>query len=83
MTSIEDIAKSFPGVIDVAAYQAGREVRVIVQPEEVSDSQTKVLAYQIAQKLNKEAKWVGQIKITVIREIRGEVTAPIEEKAES
>jgi len=83
MTSIEEIAKSFPGVIDVAAYQAGREVRVIVQPEEVSDSQTKVLAYQIAQKLNKEAKWVGQIKITVIREIRGEVTAPIEEKAES
>ena len=83
MTSIEDIAKSFPGVIDVAAYQAGREVRVIVQPEEVSDSQTKVLAYQIAQKLDEEAKWVGQIKITVIREIRGEATAPIEEKAES
>ena len=76
MTNIEEIAQSFPGVTDVAAYQAGREVRVIVQPEEVSDSQAKVLAYQIAQKLNEEAKWVGQIKVTVIREVRGEATAP-------
>ena len=78
MTNIEEIAQSFPGVTDVAAYQAGREVRVIVQPEEVSDSQAKVLAHQIAQKLNEEAKWAGQIKVTVIREVRGEATAPVE-----
>ena len=76
MTNIEEIAQSFSGVTDVAAYQAGREVRVIVQPEEVSDNQAKVLAHQIAQKLNEEAKWAGQIKVTVIREVRGEATAP-------
>jgi len=78
MTNIEEIAQSFPGVTDVAAYQAGREVRVIVQPEEISDSQAKVLAYQIARKLDEEAKWAGQIKVTVIREVRGEATAPVE-----
>ena len=78
MTNIEEIAHSFPGVTSVAAYQAGREVRVIVQPEEVSDSQAKVLAHQIAQKLDEEAKWAGQIKVTVIREVRGEATAPVE-----
>ena len=78
MTNIEEIAQSFPGVVSVAAYQAGREVRVIVQPEEVSDSQAKVLAHQIAQKLSEEAKWAGQIKVTVIREVRGEATAPVE-----
>lgn len=77
MTNIEEVAQSFPGVTDVAAYQAGREVRVIVEPEEISDSQAKVLAHQIAKKLDEEAKWAGQIKVTVIREVRGEATAPV------
>lgn len=83
MTNIENVAHSFPGVADVAAYQAGREVRVIVQPEEVSDSQAKVLAHQIARKLDEEAKWAGQIRVTVIREVRGEATAPISNETEN
>lgn len=78
MTRIEEIAKSFSGVADVAAYQAGREVLVMVKPEEISDNEAKVLAYKIAQKLEKEADYLGQIKITVIREVREEVTLPAE-----
>lgn len=70
MTDIEEIAKSFPGVSEVAAYQAGREVRVIVEPEKVSDAEMTVLVDKIVKKLEEEAKWAGQIKVTVIREIR-------------
>lgn len=70
MTNIEEVAKSFPGVAEVAAYQAGREVRVIVQPEKVSDAELTVLVEKIAQKLEEEAKWAGQIKVTGIREMR-------------
>jgi len=70
MTNVEEIAKSFPGVIEVAAYQAGREVRVIVQPDKVSDAELTVLVEKIAQKLEDEAKWAGQIKVTGIRELR-------------
>lgn len=78
MTRIEEIAKSFAGVADVAAYQAGREVLVMVKPEEISDNEAKVLAYKIAQKLEREADYLGQIKVTVIREVREEVTLPAE-----
>ncbi len=70
LSSIEDTAKSFEGVKDVAAYQAGREVRVIVDPEKVTDDEGKILAQKIAEKLDEEAKWAGQIKVTVIRENR-------------
>ncbi len=70
MTQIEEIAKSFPGVAEVAAYQAGREVRVIVEPEKISDAELTVLVDKITQKLEEEAKWAGQIKVTAIREIR-------------
>lgn len=70
MTQIEEIAKSFPGVAEVAAYQAGREVRVIVEPEKISDSELTVLVDKITQKLEQEAKWAGQIKVTAIRETR-------------
>lgn len=70
MTNIEEIAKSFPGVTEVAAYQAGREVRVIVQPETVADAEVTVLVDKIVQKLKDEAKWAGQIKVTAIRETR-------------
>lgn len=78
MTRIEEIAKSFAGVADVAAYRAGREVLVMVKPEEISDNEAKVLAYKIAQKLEKEADYLGQIKVTVIREVREEITLPAE-----
>jgi len=70
MKNIEEIAKGFPGVTSVAAYQAGREVVVIVDPGQVSDAEAEVLGQNIAEKLEEEAKWAGQIKVTVIRELR-------------
>ncbi len=70
MKNIEEVAVAFPGVTSVAAYQAGREVVVIVEPSQVSDSEAEVLSQNIAEKLEEEAKWAGQIKVTVIREVR-------------
>lgn len=70
MTHIEEVAKSFEGVEEVAAYQAGREVRVVVKPEEVTDDELAVLAKKISEKLEEDAKWAGQIKVVVIRETR-------------
>lgn len=70
MTKIEEIVSSFPGVSEAMAFQAGRDVRVIVNPEEVDDDKTTVLAHDIAQRLEKEAEYAGQIKVTVIREVR-------------
>lgn len=70
MKNIEEVAKSFPGVISVAAYQAGREVMVIVEPTAVNDNELIVLSQNIAEKLDEEAKWAGQIRVTCIRESR-------------
>lgn len=70
MSNIEEVAGSFEGVEEVAAYQAGREVRVIVKPEEVSDEELTILAKKISEKLEEDAKWAGQIKVVVIRETR-------------
>jgi ribonuclease Y len=70
MKNIEEVARGFNGVLSVAAYQAGREVMVIVEPTVVSDSDATVLSQNIAEKLDEEAKWAGQIKVTVIRETR-------------
>ncbi|HPJ16859.1 MAG TPA: Rnase Y domain-containing protein [Candidatus Woesebacteria bacterium] len=70
MTNIEDVAKGFPGVLSVAAYQAGREVMVIVDPGIINDSEAEVLSQNIASRLEEEAKWAGQIKVTVVRELR-------------
>ena len=70
MKNIEEAAKGFPGVLSVAAYQAGREVMVIVEPSQVSDAEATVLSQNIADKLEEEAKWAGQIKVTVVRELR-------------
>jgi len=70
MKNIEAAAIGFPGVISVAAYQAGREVMVIVEPSQVNDSEAQVLSQNIAEKLEEEAKWAGQIKVTVVRELR-------------
>lgn len=81
MENIEEIVKSFEGVLRVAAYQAGREVRVIIRPEKVSDDQLKVLVQEMAVKLDEEAKWAGQIKLTAIRETRATITAPIIDKS--
>lgn len=74
MTKIEEIAGGFPGVSEAMAFQAGRDVRVIVNPEEVDDDKTTVLAHDIAKRLEKEAEYAGQIKVTVIREVRASET---------
>lgn len=70
MTKIEEIAQGFPGVDSVMAFQAGRDVRVVVKPDEVDDDKLTVLAHDIAQRLEKEAEYAGQIKVTAIREVR-------------
>lgn len=67
---IEQIGRSFPGVAEVYAFQAGRDVRVIVRPEEVSDSGLTILIAKIKERLEKEAQYAGQIKVTGIREVR-------------
>lgn len=74
MTNIEEVAKGFAGVDLVFAFQAGRDVRVIVNPDEVDDDKLTVLAHDIARKLEKEAEYAGQIKVSVIREVRATET---------
>jgi ribonuclease Y len=70
MDKIEDMVKSFDGVEEAYAFQAGRDVRVIVDSEEVDDDKLVVLARDITKRLEKEAEYAGQIKVTVIREVR-------------
>lgn len=70
MDKIEEISKGFEGVDVAYAFQAGRDVRVIVNPDEVDDDKLTVLAHDIARKLEKEAEYAGQIKVSVIREVR-------------
>lgn len=70
LEQLERIAKSFPGVDKAFVIQAGREVRVIVQPESVDDIGAAKLARDIAQAIQRETQFPGQIKVTVIREVR-------------
>lgn len=70
---LENIAESFEGVANAYAIEAGREVRVIVNPKEVSDTQMKKLSLDIAHKIHESVSYPGQIKVTVIREKREEV----------
>jgi ribonuclease Y len=68
--NLERIAASFPGVEKSFALQAGRELRVFVQPAQVNDDDAFALARNIASRVQKELQYPGQIKITVIRETR-------------
>jgi ribonucrease Y len=70
LENLETIAKSFEGVAKTYAIQAGREVRVVVEPDKVDDVFSDRLAYDIAQKIQEEMEYPGQIKVTVIREVR-------------
>ncbi len=70
MTKIEEIASKFDGVESAIAFQAGRDVRVIVNPSQVDDDKLTIIAHDIARDLEKEAQYAGQIKVTVIRETR-------------
>jgi ribonucrease Y len=67
---LEEIAMEFTGVDKVYAMQAGREVRVMVKPGEIDDLQAEVVARDIAKKIEGELQYPGQIRITVIREMR-------------
>ena len=70
LKGMEDLAASYPGVTKSYAIQAGRELRVIVGAEEVSDEQASRLSTDIAQRIQDEMTYPGQVKITVIRETR-------------
>ena len=70
LNDLEKIALSYPGVTKTYAIQAGRELRVIVGADKIDDKQTEQLSAEIAQKIQNEMTYPGQIKITVIRETR-------------
>jgi len=75
LEKLENVANSFRGVEKAYAIQAGREVRIIVEPEDVEDNMVQNLAREIANKIEKEIEYPGQIKVTVIRETRAIETA--------
>jgi ribonuclease Y len=75
LEDLEKIAQSFQGVEKSYAIQAGREIRIMVQPDRISDEDSVVLCKDIARKIEKELTYPGQIKVTVIREMRAVDTA--------
>ena len=70
LEKLEEIAASFEGVSKVFALQAGREIRIIVESQKISDDRAALLAKETAAKIKNELDYPGQIKVTVIREMR-------------
>ncbi|EEI89782.1 YmdA/YtgF family protein [Sphingobacterium spiritivorum ATCC 33300] len=70
LKELEDLALSYPGVEKTFAIQAGRELRVVVESEKVTDAQAEILAADISNRIQTEMTYPGQIKVTVIRETR-------------
>ena len=70
LEKLEEIANSFPGVEKCFAIQSGREVRIMVKPEDITDDGTRVLAKEVAKRIEKELEYPGQIRVNVIRETR-------------
>ena len=70
LNDLEQLALSYPGVLKTYAIQAGRELRVIVGTDKISDEETEVLSQEIARRIQDEMTYPGQVKITVIRETR-------------
>ncbi|MBQ2441127.1 MAG: ribonuclease Y, partial [Paludibacteraceae bacterium] len=70
LKDLEDLALSYPGVRKTYALQAGRELRVIVSADKISDKDSEVLSFDLANKIQNELTYPGQVRITVIRETR-------------
>jgi ribonuclease Y len=70
LNKLEEMAMSYPGVVKTYAIQAGRELRVIVGADKVSDQDADRIAYDLSKQIQTEMTYPGQIKITVIRETR-------------
>ncbi len=70
LTALEGIASGYPGVERTTVIQAGREIRVIVKPDQISDGQAQTLAETIARRVENELQYPGQIRVNVIRETR-------------
>ncbi len=70
LEGLENIATSFPGVENAFAIQAGREVRIIVQPDKVDDASAVLLARDIANRIEQDMEYPGQVQVTVVRESR-------------
>jgi len=70
LSDLENVANTFPGVEKAWALQAGREIRVFVKPEEIDDLAAKKLAKDIANRIQEELRYPGEIKVNVIREMR-------------
>jgi ribonuclease Y len=75
LEDLENISKSFKGVNEAYAFQAGREIRVLVSPDQVTDEQLNVLSHDIAKKIEQELTYPGRIKVAVIRQTRVEAYA--------
>ena len=70
LESLEEIANSFSGVESSFAIQAGRELRIIVNPEAMSDDEATKMARDVAKKIEESMQYPGQIKVTIVRETR-------------
>ena len=70
LEALENVATSFGGIEKAFAIQAGREVRIMVKPDNIDDGNASVLARDIAKKIEEDLVFPGQIKVTVIRETR-------------
>ena len=70
MEQLEEIGNSFEGVDKTFAVQAGRELRVMVKPDEIDDLSSYQIAREIKEKIEEEMQYPGTIKVTVIREVR-------------
>lgn len=75
LESLEKTIREYEGVADVLVMAAGREIRVIVEPSKVGDEEVKDLAHTIAKRIGKDPKHPGEVKVTVIRELRVEAVA--------
>ena len=70
LEKLEEVTRSFPGIESCYAIQAGREIRVMVKPDEVSEDEMVLLARNIAKKIESELTYPGQIKVHVLRETK-------------